>query len=105
TALIIATHAPAALAQEAPAQAATEQSAAEAVEPAAQQSAEAQPVIVVTGSRIARPDLINSVPTLVVGADALENRGIENFADLATQLPQFAPSYGTSRTQSTFSGA
>jgi len=105
TALIIATHAPAALAQEAPAQVATEQSAAEAVEPAAQQSAEAQPVIVVTGSRIARPDLINSVPTLVVGADALENRGIENFADLATQLPQFAPSYGTSRTQSTFSGA
>lgn len=62
-------------------------------------------VILVTGSRIRRPDIEGSTPTVVVGQQAFENRGIENFADLATQLPQFAPSFGSSRTQSTFSGA
>ena len=103
TALIIATHAPAALAQEAQTpEAAAEQSAGPAkAEP--ESGAEPQE-IVITGSRLARPDLTSSVPILVAGADMLDNRGIENFADLATQLPQFAPSYGQSRTQSTFSG-
>ncbi len=62
-------------------------------------------VIIVTGSRIRRPDIENSTPTVVIGQAAFENRGIENFADLATQLPQFSPSFGSSRTQSTFSGA
>lgn len=69
------------------------------------EEAEAEQIIVVTGSRIARPDLEGSSPVLVIGAEALENRGFENVADLATQLPQFAASFGTSRTQSTFSGA
>jgi outer membrane receptor protein involved in Fe transport len=68
-------------------------------------SVKASEEIVVTGSRIVRPDLTNSVPTVVVGQDAFENRGIENIADIATQLPQFSPAYGTSRTQSTFSGS
>ncbi|MEH3036853.1 MAG: TonB-dependent receptor [Sphingomonas adhaesiva] len=61
--------------------------------------------IVVTGSRIARTGVDTSVPTLQIGVEALEQRGFRNVADLATQLPQFAPSFGTSRTQSTFSGA
>lgn len=61
--------------------------------------------VVVTGTRIARPDLTSSSPVLVVGQDAFQNRNFTNFADLATQLPQFAASFGSSRTQSTFSGA
>ena len=61
--------------------------------------------IVVTGTRIARPDLTSSSPVLVVGQDAFQNRNFTNFADLATQLPQFSASFGSSRTQSTFSGA
>lgn len=62
-------------------------------------------VIVVTGSRIVRPNIDSSTPILSLGSEALENRGFENIADLATQLPQVAASFGTSRTQSTFSGA
>lgn len=61
--------------------------------------------VVVTGTRIQRPDLTGSSPVLVVGQDAFQNRNFTNVADLATQLPQFAASFGTSRTQSTFSGA
>lgn len=61
--------------------------------------------VVVTGTRIARPDLTSSSPVLVVGQDAFQNRNFTNFADVATQLPQFAASFGSSRTQSTFSGA
>ena len=61
--------------------------------------------VVVTGSRIARPELEATVPTVVLDADTLEAQGFENFADIAATLPQFAPSFGTSRTQSTFSGA
>lgn len=60
--------------------------------------------VVVTGSRILRPDLIGNSPVLSVGIETLANLGIENFADLAAQLPQFAPAFGASRTQSTFSG-
>jgi iron complex outermembrane recepter protein len=61
--------------------------------------------VVVTGSRIRRPELEAPVPTLVLGPEALATRGLENFADLATALPQFSPAFGFSRTQSTFSGA
>lgn len=105
SALAIAFQAPAVFAQEAPVPASTEEPVGENGTVEAQASAEQDQDIVVTGSRLARSDLANSVPTLVVGSDSFENRGIENFADLATQLPQFAPAYGTSRTQSTFSGA
>lgn len=66
---------------------------------------EEETAIIVTGSRISRPDLDNSTPTLSIGSELLENRGLANIADLATQLPQFTPSFGSSRTQSTFSGA
>ena len=61
--------------------------------------------IVITGSRIRRSNLENSVPTAVVGEEMFEATNATNFADVATQLPQFAASFGASRTQSTFSGA
>jgi iron complex outermembrane recepter protein len=61
--------------------------------------------VVVTGSRIKRTELEATSPVLVIGSESLSEKGIENIADLAQQLPQFAPSFGSSRTQSTFSGA
>jgi outer membrane receptor protein involved in Fe transport len=63
------------------------------------------PEIVVTGSRIRRPNLENSTPTTVVGEETFQATNATNFADVATQLPQFQPAFGESRTQSTFSGA
>lgn len=61
--------------------------------------------IVVTGSRIARPGLVSTTPVQVVGTERLEQQGYENIQDVLQTLPQFAPSFGASRTQSTFSGA
>ena len=60
--------------------------------------------IEVTGSRLTRVNVDSPTPTLVLDSSSFSNLGMENFADLATQLPQFAPSFGESRTQSTFSG-
>lgn len=60
--------------------------------------------VTVTGSRIQRNDLEGTTPVISINLDTMSNLGIENFADMATQLPQFAPSFGASRTQSTFSG-
>jgi len=60
--------------------------------------------VVVTGSRISRPDLVANTPVLVVGQERLEGQGLENIADVLVTLPQFSPSFGGSRTQSTFSG-
>jgi outer membrane receptor protein involved in Fe transport len=61
--------------------------------------------VVVTGSRIARPDLEAPSPVLVISSDQLASQGLRNIADIAAQTPQFAASFGTSRTQSSFSGA
>ena len=61
--------------------------------------------VVITGSRIARPDLDAPSPVLVISSDQLASQGLRNIADIAAQTPQFAASFGTSRTQSTFSGA
>ncbi len=60
--------------------------------------------IIVTGSRIARDAADESIPVLFLGQDALTNQGFTNIADLTQTLPQFAPAFGESRTQSTFSG-
>jgi iron complex outermembrane recepter protein len=60
--------------------------------------------VIVTGSRIARTELEATSAVAVVGRDDFDAQGFENFADLAASLPQFSPSFGTSRTQSTFSG-
>jgi outer membrane receptor protein involved in Fe transport len=61
--------------------------------------------VVVTGSRIARPEVEATTPIVVLDSSAFDNIGVENFADLATQLPGFAPAFGSSRTQSAFSGS
>ena len=61
--------------------------------------------VVVTGSRIARPNVESMTPVLAIGQEMFDALGYENIADLATALPQFSPAFGVSRTQSTFSGA
>jgi outer membrane receptor protein involved in Fe transport len=60
--------------------------------------------VVVTGSRILRTQVEAASPTIALSQDAFQNIGTENIADLVTTLPQFAPGFGASRTQSTFSG-
>ncbi|MDB5465311.1 MAG: putative TonB-dependent receptor [Phenylobacterium sp.] len=60
--------------------------------------------LVVTGSRIQSPNLDSPTPVQVVGQDRLQAEGLHNLADVLQTLPQFAPSFGGSRTQSTFSG-
>ena len=60
--------------------------------------------VVVTGSRLPRINIQSATPVQVVGPDRLEAQGFENITDMLTTLPQFAPAYGQSRTQSTFSG-
>ncbi len=67
-------------------------------------SAQEAQVVQITGSRILRSDLQGTTPVVSIGLETMSNLGVENFADMATQLPQFAPSFGASRTQSTFSG-
>lgn len=61
--------------------------------------------VVVTGSRILRPNLTATSPVASITLEKMESQGFENVADALTQQPQFAASFGTSRTQSTFSGA
>jgi len=61
--------------------------------------------VVVTGSRIARPNLESVTPVLAIGQQDFAALGMENFADVAASLPQFSPAFGVSRTQSTFAGA
>lgn len=61
----------------------------------------AQGDVIVTGSRIARPDLTSSVPVAVTSnADILQDAAI-NIQDTLQQLPQFG--VGTSRFNSNFS--
>ncbi|MFC3079933.1 TonB-dependent receptor domain-containing protein [Phenylobacterium terrae] len=60
--------------------------------------------LVVTGSRIVRPNLDSPTPVTVATTERLENQGMENISDALVTLPQFAPSFGGARTQSTFSG-
>jgi len=67
---------------------------------AADDSAEDE-VIVVTGSRIARPDLEASSPIQVVTSDVIKAQGSQNLADVITELP--AVGIGTTRTNSNFS--
>jgi outer membrane receptor protein involved in Fe transport len=61
--------------------------------------------VVVTGSRIQRPDLESTTPILAISDKEMRSQGLNNVAEVAAQLPQFAAAFGASRTQSTFSGA
>jgi len=85
--------APAALAQTA---AASEADTATAAEPVQE--------IVVTGSRIARPDYVSNSPILSVGQQALENTGQMTVERALAQLPQFSGAFGQSNTGSTSTG-
>lgn len=57
--------------------------------------------VVVTGSRISRPELQSASPIAVVSSAAIQNQGITNIEDLATKLPQVGIP-GISRTNSNF---
>ena len=73
------------------------------VSPVADNTADngAQDVIVVTGSRIARPELESATPIAVVGSQQIQAQGITNVQDLAQKLPQVGIP-GVSRTNSNF---
>ncbi|MET3723897.1 TonB-dependent receptor plug domain-containing protein [Sphingomonas trueperi] len=66
---------------------------------AAQQGAGTE--IVVTGSRIARPDLQSSTPVAVVSAERIEQTGASNIQDVLATLPSVGQNI--SRTSSNFS--
>jgi outer membrane receptor protein involved in Fe transport len=57
--------------------------------------------IVVTGSRIARPDLQSSTPVAVVSAERIEQTGASNIQDVLATLPSVGQN--VSRTSSNFS--
>lgn len=52
---------------------------------------DASDTIVVTGSRIARPELERLQPTVVVRSDDIENRGAPNVIDVLNDIPAFGP--------------
>ncbi len=57
--------------------------------------------IVVTGSRIRRPDLESASPIAIVGSEQIQSQGIVNTQDLLAKLPQVGIP-GLSRTNSNF---
>ena len=83
-----------AFAQDAPA-------AAPAVQEQATVAPEADDSIVVTGSRIRRPDLESASPVAVIDSQQIQSQGIVNTQDLLAKLPQVGIP-GLSRTNSNF---
>ena len=69
--------------------------------PPATQASDAGPDIVVTGSRIARPDLQASVPVVSVNAERIQDTGASNVQDVLATLPSVGQN--VSRTSSNFS--
>ncbi len=61
-------------------------------------------VIVVTGSRIARPDLSAPVPVAIVNATAIQQSGAGNIQDTLSELPSFGSNL-TSRSTTNFSSS
>lgn len=64
---------------------------------AAEQPAQA---IVVTGSRIARPEVDSAVPVVSIGADTIQTDGAQNISDILNELPQVG--IGSTRTNTNF---
>jgi outer membrane receptor protein involved in Fe transport len=87
-----------AIALAAPAQAQEAAAAADATE-TADASAPVEE-IVVTGSRIARPDLTGATPTAVIGETQIAQEGATNIQDVLNELPQAG--IGIGRTNSNF---
>lgn len=71
-----------------------------AQETAPQPAEEEGEAIVVTGSRIARPDLDSAVPLAAIGEAAIQQDAAVNIQDTLNELPQIG--IGTSRTNSNF---
>ena len=84
-----------AFAQDAPA------AAPVAVQEQATVAPEADDAIVVTGSRIRRPDLESASPVAVIDSQQIQSQGIVNTQDLLAKLPQVGIP-GLSRTNSNF---
>lgn len=66
----------------------------------AQDEADGADAIIVTGSRIARPDLDSIIPVVAVGSADLEREAAVNIQDVLQEMPQVG--IGTSRTNSNF---
>ncbi|HXC76521.1 MAG TPA: TonB-dependent receptor plug domain-containing protein, partial [Candidatus Acidoferrum sp.] len=59
--------------------------------------------VVITGSRIARPELDRLEPTIVVGSEAFDQRGYSDVGQALSELPAFGiQSSSAVNTQSTF---
>lgn len=72
-----------------------------AAAPATPDAAVADDAIVVTGSRIRRPDLESASPVAVIDSQQIQSQGIVNTQDLLQKLPQVGIP-GISRTNSNF---
>jgi iron complex outermembrane receptor protein len=55
--------------------------------------------IIVTGSRIAQPQLEAISPVTVVSAETIQSRGVTNIEDLLNQLPQVTPDQSSNLSQ------
>ena len=62
--------------------------------PAAASDAEAADAIVVTGSRIARPDLKSTVPIAIISGETFTNQGHSNIGDALNDYPQLRSTRG-----------
>lgn len=60
--------------------------------------------IVVTGTKIARPDYVADSPLVSVGSAAIQNTGTATVEKALSQMPQFAGSFGSSNAGSTSTG-
>lgn len=58
-------------------------------------AADESDAIIVTGSRIARPDLESNSPINVVSADTIKLSGSANVEDVLRDIPQVVPAYGS----------
>lgn len=74
--------------------------AQDATDVAAAETTPAEEAIVVTGSRIARPDLDSVVPVAVIDSQSLQRDAAVNIQDTLQEMPQVG--IGTSRTNSNF---
>src|SRR5687767_7096887 len=87
-----------ALAQEAPAEVEPAPEAVPTSEVEAESGTTAQPqesdAIVVTGSRIRRPNLESTVPITSIGGESLLKQGRANVGDTLNELPQLRATFG-----------
>lgn len=80
--------APPALAQSTPAASTGAQSQPQNPDPTKQDSSTQVTEVVVTGSRIARPNLDQPTPVSTLSPQQIQNSGTANLADIIAQLPR-----------------